>query len=99
MTRSLIASYLVLSAADLAITSHIFLAGHLHERNPVARFALEEAGINGLALLKASMVLTVIGIAAAIRKKSPRASKFLMWTAVLSALAVVAYSSLYYLPL
>ncbi len=84
--------FLLLGVMDLALTSVLLNTGKVHEANPVARFFLFNAGLDGLIFYKCAL-LTVAAVAAqVITLRRPRAAKVVLHTGIVVQAVVVGYS-------
>jgi len=90
-----LALFFTLSALDLALTFVILHLGgdNFRESNPVAGWALKQAGWLGLTSFKTGSVLAVTGCCFVIASWRPRLGNHILTFACASLLAVVGYSS------
>jgi Domain of unknown function (DUF5658) len=90
-----LALFFALSALDLALTLVILRLGgaDFRESNPMAGWALEQAGWLGLTSFKTGSVLAVTACCFAIATWRPRLGNYILSFACVSLLAVVGYSS------
>lgn len=94
-----IAWFLLVSALDVVFT-HIALhlssigATQLNfvESNPIARWVIENYGVRGMVVFKASSSLLVVGIALGIRPFRPLVSRLLLLGGTIVVGAVVVYT-------
>ena len=83
--------FVIMSAMDIVLTWVILQAGG-RELNPIARWVIEQHGLNGMMAFKFAMVLLVVILCESIARRQMRTGRVVMWVSVLVTGAVVSWS-------
>lgn len=84
--------FLLLGVLDLALTTVLLNTGHVHEANPLARFALFAGGLHGMIAYKCGLLAFAAVAAQVITHRRPKAAKAVLHTGIVVQFVVVAYS-------